>query len=307
MVAQFCSSLLQEYQTLVTFFRTFMSILCALILTFSLVATLGNLLSLHALRKASSIPATLKKLFLSLAFSDLALGMFPQLMLGVIVAVMLKMAASGNYDFNIFCPAILITSYFSFFHLACASFLNVTAIAADRLLVISLHLRYQELVTSRRMFIALASVWVTSAIAASIFISLPTRNIWVSNVVEMIGLLVTTVAYLRLYKVVRYHQNQIYSQCQLQYDQAMEVLREKKSSINALFVYAVFLACYVTHFCCSILLIVGNVSMSLLAVHQASLFLVLLNSSLNPLVYFWRYREIRETMKRTVNKILRIT
>ena len=109
-------------------------------LAFSLVAILGNLLVIYALRKASSIPDNSKKLFLSLSFSDLAVGLFPQLMLGIIIAMTLKMATSKNYNFDFFRPSILNIGYFAFFLLAYASFLNVTAIAVDRLLAVSLHL-----------------------------------------------------------------------------------------------------------------------------------------------------------------------
>ena len=218
------------------------------------------------------------------------------------------MAASGNFNFDFYCPSILSTAYFSFFLLACASFLNVTAIAVDRLLAISLHLRYQELVTPKRVIIAVVSLWLASGVAASIFISLPTGNGRVSNIIEFVGLLVTTVAYFRIYKVARYHQNQIQSQWQLQNGQAMEILREKKSAINTLLFYAVFLACFFPHLCCSILLLyTDDPPRSLGAGNKASLFFIFLNSSLNPLLYSWRYREIREIMKSTAKKVICIT
>ena len=71
------------------------------------MATLGNLLVIRALMKSSTIPATVKKLFLSLAFSDLAVGLCSQLMTATISAVMLKMASSGD-DLAFFCPTVLI-------------------------------------------------------------------------------------------------------------------------------------------------------------------------------------------------------
>ena len=115
----------------------------------------GNLLVIRALWKALSIPANLKKLLLNLAFSDFAVGLFLQPMFAVIIAVMLNMAANANYNFDFFCPTILSVGYFAFFLLGAALFLNITAIAVDRLLAIFLHLRYQELVTSKRVVIAL--------------------------------------------------------------------------------------------------------------------------------------------------------
>lgn len=309
MVAQFCAHELEELKTIVN--TTLMLILCVLILAFSVVAILGNFLVIRALWKASSVPGILKKFFLSLAISDLAMGLFVQPMIGVTLAVMINMSAREDYNFDLLCPTILIFGYFSLFLLACASFLNVTAIAVDRLLAISLHLRYQELVTTKRVIIALVSLWLTSGVAASIFISLPDNNDMVSNVLLFCGLLVTTVAYICIYRAVRYHQNQIQSQCQLENGHAMEILREKKSTVNALalFVYVVFLVCYLPYLCCSIMVMVDRFRVSFSAAYQVSFFLVLLmiNSSLNPIVYCWRYRDIRVIAKNIVQEILRIT
>ena len=153
-----------------------MFVLCVSNLIFSFVVTLANLLLIRVPWKASSIPTSLKKLFVSLAFSDLAVGLFAQLMYSVIMAVMLMIAANQNYNFDFLCPTMPVpmpVCYFSLSLLACTSFLNITFIAVDRLLAVSLHLRYQELVTSRRVAIALVSLWITSCVAASKFISFP--------------------------------------------------------------------------------------------------------------------------------------
>ena len=308
MAAQSCTYQLKKLEQLVPHFATFMMTFCVLHLTCSLVATLGNLLVIHALWKASSIPATIKKLFLSLAFSDFALGLIPQLMAGVIIAVMLRMAANDNYNFDFLCPTIVTALHFLMLLLSVASFFNVTAIAVDRLLAISLHLRYQELVTSKRVITALACLWITSGIAVSVYISQPNPSAsnMVVAVIEFVGILLTTVAYIRIYKIVRYHQHQIHSQHQLANPQAMKQLREKKCAFNALFVYPVFLACYLPYLCTVMFLITDSMKLSVLVAEKVSLFLVCLNSSLNPLVYCWRYREIREIVKSTLKKIFRI-
>ena len=225
MVAQFCAHELEELKTIILDqHAALMFILCVLILAFSVVAVFGNLLVIRALWKASSVPGVLKKLFLSLAASDLAMGLLAQPMFGVTVAVMINMAASGDYKFDLFCPSIIVIGYFFLFFLASASFLNVTAIAVDRLLAISLHLRYQELVTPKRVIIALGSVWLTSGVTASVFVSLPNNNDRVSDVLLFSGLFATSVAYIFIFRAVRYHKNQIQSQCQAQNGQAMDIL-----------------------------------------------------------------------------------
>ena len=145
MAEQFCIRLLDFLVHLVQHRRSSFLAFCVLNFVFSVVATLGNLLVIHALMKASTIPATVKKLFLSLAFSDLAVGLCSQLMTAIISASIL--ASSGN-NTAFFCPTVLgVKSYFVHL-LATASFLNVIVIAFDRLLAVSLHLRYQELINN---------------------------------------------------------------------------------------------------------------------------------------------------------------
>ena len=209
------------------------------------------------------------------------MGLFAQLML----AVVLRMAANGGRDFDLRCPTILSVLGFSLFLLACASFLNVTAIAVDRLLAITLHLRDQELVTSKRVIIALVSIWIASAVTASLFVSLNMHNAMVGVIVQFVGILLTTVAYIRIDRVVRHHQNQIHSQLQQQNAQAMELFREKKSAFNTVYFYVIFVACYLPNFCSTILLTTDNTQISFWSGSYVTFFFVLLNSSLNPLVY----------------------
>ena len=266
------------------------------------MAAFGNILVIRALWKASSIPANIKMFFLSLAVSDLAVGLFAQLM----YAVVLRIAADGVHNFDLLCPTILTVCYFFLSLLACASFLNVAAIAVDRLLAITLHLRYQELVTSKRVIIALVSVWLTSGGAASLFVSLDMQSAMVVLIVEFVGILLTTVAYIRIYKAVRHHQNQIHSQLQQQNAPAMELFQEKKAAFNSMHFYVIFVVCYLPHFCSQILLITDGAQSSFLLADQVTSFFFLLNSSVNPVVYCWRYREIRQILKSTVKKILRI-
>ena len=300
MVAQFCSHELEELTQLVQRHRIFTTTFCALHMISSLISILENLFVIRALWKASSIPGNMKKLFLNLAFSDIAVALFGQLMLAVIIAVMLKMEETENYNF--LCPTVVTVNRFFLFLLACASFLNVTAIAVDRLLAVSIHLRYQEFVTSKRVFITLVSLWLTSGVGAFLYILFPDNSNMIVVIIELVGILLTTVAYIRMYKVVRYHQNRI--QCQLQL-QNTQILQEKKSPFNSLFVYVVFLACYLPRLCSAVLLITNSLRISFLVGEHVTFFLIFLNSSLNPVVYSWRYREIRETVKRTLKTIFR--
>ena len=305
MAEQFCTRALESLVKLVHHRRSSALAFCVLNFVFSVVATLENLLVIRALMKTSTIPATVKKLFLSLAFSDLAVGLCSQLMIAIISVSILKMTSSGN-NTAFFCPTVLSVQNYFMNLLATASFLNIIVIAFDRLLAVSLHLRYQELITPKHVNVALVSSWLISCFNAFIFVFLPTSNEIVAVVILLIGYVLTTVAYVRIYKVVKYHQNHIYSQNQLQNAQTREVLRQKKSAYNAIFVYLVFLACYLPFLLSTILYFTNTSDISLVVAQWASGFLLFLNSALNPLVYCWRYREIRQIVKRTIKQIFRM-
>ncbi|XP_068705215.1 adenosine receptor A3-like [Montipora foliosa] len=297
MADQFCRHHLDEIRQIAESHRTTLFSLSVLNFIFLPVATFGNTLAIQALRKTSLLPANMRKLFLSLALSDLGVGLFAHIML----AVVFNMAFTDNLHEP--CRVILIFWNVILHILAGASFLNVIAIAVDRFLAVSLHLRYQELVTSKRVTVALIAIWLTSCSSGFVFFT--TLNLSVPLALYSIGFLLTTVAYFRVYKVARYHQNRIHNQFQQQNSQATMLLRARKFALNALYIYVVFVACYLPNFCCLLFFVVtGNRrSQSILAAYYATFFFILLNSSLNPLIYCWRYQEVRQIMKSILKKI----
>ena len=200
MAEHYCSQTLDSLLKLVHHSRSSILAFCVLHFTFSLVATLGNLLVIRALIKASMIPANVRKMFVSLAFSDLAVGLLPQLM----DAAVWKMASRLD-NLASLCPTVLsVLSYFGYL-LVAASFQNVIVIAGDRLLAVLFHLRYQELVTPKRVTTVLVSVWITSCVFPILYILFPKEIEIVAAVISITGYALTTVAYVRIYKVVNYH------------------------------------------------------------------------------------------------------
>ena len=214
------------------------------------------------------------------------------------------MGVNENYDLNQLCPTTLTICFFSLFLLACSSLLTVTAIAVDRLFAISLHLRYAELVTPNRIISAIVSMWVASAGADLLHVYLHKNSSIIYILMESVGFLVTTVAYVQIYRVARHHQRELHGQLQLHSAQAMDFIRENKSAFNVLYFYLVFTACYLPNFLAAIFYrTVSTQSFGrqfwAAALHVTT-FLALLNSSLNPLLYCWRYREIRQIIRNMV-------
>ena len=304
MVALFCNQKLEEYHVLLYRHRPVLLAFCVLNLGFAVLTTVENVLVIHALRSSSTLPGNLKKMFLSLAFSDFAVGLLGQSMLGIITAIMLKTTANGNYDLDFLCPTLITVCYSVIYFLTCVSFFSIIAIAVDRLLVIFLHLRYHELVTSKRVIFTFASLWMACGVATFIFTQLPNHQIIFVAVIEICGLLVATTAYIYIYRVIR-SLTTVHPQREHQpRDHVQNRNRERKSASSAFLVYIVFLACFLPNFCCIMLLTSNRSKVSFILANHISGFLVLLNSSLNPLIYCWRYQEIRQIVKTSVKKLI---
>lgn len=107
MAIKICSKRLEELVKLAELQNPFLISLCVLNFVFCIVAILGNLLVIRAVWKATIISATLKATFLSLAFSDLGVGLFVQPMHGVIIALTLAKAARQNYNVDFLCPTFI--------------------------------------------------------------------------------------------------------------------------------------------------------------------------------------------------------
>ena len=305
-VSQFCYHNLASRLQFAYHHRTSATTLCALGFVFSLVTVVGNILIIRALLKASSIPTNLKTLFCSLALSDLGVGLFAQLSISAIMAAILDIKVDGNNNFEFLCPVILSAYNFFAFLLASASLLTITAITVDRLLSVALHLRYHELATTRRVAVLLVFLWMISIAAAFTFISLPHQSGIVSVVVQWIAFLFTSWSYARIYKVVRHHKIQIRCALQQTSDHSVRagLLRQQKNAFSAFLVYVVFVVCYLPHLFVSVILLVKSSSAAERVSHNTTIFLLFLNSSLNPILYCWRYKEIRQNVSSAMHKIL---
>lgn len=115
-------------------------------------AIVFNSITIKAIKKTSSLPNPLKILLLSLALSDLAVGLVAQPLW--IVNILRKKDTEVLW---------IIQSA-----LANASFLGIMALSVDRFLAVHLHLRYRELVTYKRVLRLAILTWVLSALLSSI-------------------------------------------------------------------------------------------------------------------------------------------
>ena len=274
------------------FFNTFLSF----------TAIVLNIITMQALRKTSSLPKTLKTLLLSLAVSDLGVGLLVQPLYVAILVMEIKQNTNSTayYAVN---EAYLIQRKTLVF----ASHFGVFALTVDRFLAIHLHLRYQELVTHKRVVAVLISIWVFSA-SISFLHQLYDYDIMLT-VILVVGVVTTGLLYCKIYAAVRHHTNQIHA---LQVQQATQnedmanATRLKKSSLATFYVYFVYLVCYLPIFCVVFAKTLNGETPLLSHLWYFTFTLLFLNSSLNPLIYCWKMRHIRQTVLDILRNIFAI-
>ena len=109
-----------------------------------------NIVTIHAIRKTALLPKPLRTLLLSLAASDVGVGLLVQ-------PLYISAVVSGLKRKRIDC--ISYKGLYVVINLFCvSSLLNIVTISVDRFLAVRLHLRYQELVTHKRVITAVISI-----------------------------------------------------------------------------------------------------------------------------------------------------
>ncbi|XP_078373838.1 melanocortin receptor 3-like [Oculina patagonica] len=269
----------------------------------SYTAVMLNTVTILAIRKTSSLPKPLKTLLLSLAVSDFGVGFLVQ---PFYISLLVKWSQVNHPNCVLYKVFIVIMALFSL-----ASFFGIVAISVDRFLAIHLHLRYQELVIHKRVVAVVISIWVLCAFLSLMPIWSPTRItflIWSTTGIAC--LLVTTIIYWRMYLVLRRHKNQMQAvQVQVLQPATQNVdmanfASLRKSAVVVFYVYLVFLACYLPRF---LILAANRIHGPSIALKRSTLFswtLVFLNSSLNPLVYCWKMRYIRQAILDVLRNII---
>ena len=254
-----------------------------------------NIATIHAIRKTSLLPATLKTLLLSLAVSDVGVGLLVQPFYTFLLVNWLQLNSRCSYNVtfhNILCL------------FSVASFTGVVAVSVDRFLAIHLHLRYQEHVTHKRVVALVISIWLLS-----LFTSL--TPLWLTSdifspiivILAVVGLVFIAMVYIRIYLAVRRHNSQIHTlqvQHGTQTGEKAHFALLVKSAFGTFYVYLLLLICYLPHLVCMAVIEIQGPSIASKKCFLVSMSLVFLNSVLNPVIYCWKMRHIRRVIMDTL-------
>ena len=265
----------------------------------AITASLGNALILIALHKVSSIHPPTKLLFRCLAVTDLCVGL---LVHPLFATVQLSRITGVNKNSLLYIDEVSrVTNWI----LCAVSVLTLTAISVDRLLALLLGLRYRHAVTLRRVRVTIFCFLFIGASVGSIREWRTDVTLVLAFVFLTLSLVTSIFCYTRIQLKLRHRQVQHQNRFPLSQTTGggipLNIARYKKSVSSILWVQLALLACYGPWVFVAFIFVLGKGN-DLQVAWIITTTLVHLNSTLNPILYCWKIREVRQAVKATIKQ-----
>ena len=268
-------------------------------------AIMLNIFTIYAIEKTTTLSnKNLKTLLLSLAASDLGVGLLVQPLYIARLAMEMEHITENSPNYSkIYKAWLLSANTFGF-----ASFFCVTALSADRFLSVHFNLRYRELVTNRRVVRVVISIWVISAFLSLIRIFVSKKIMYLIFVtIEFTCIISAAYFTFKIYVATRSHTGQIRAQQVQRSSQNGEirishVTSPQISVVITIALYLLFLVCYLPQmFVLFVTAVFGQSNFLKMLLHCTTT-VVFLNSSLNPMIYCWKMRHVRKAVLHTLRR-----
>lgn len=265
-----------------------------------ITAVCGNTFIIASIRRVSSLHLPSKVLLVCLALTDLCVGVITQ-PLYVARILFPECHSIGLY--------LLIGYNTTGFLFSGVSMLTITAISVDRLLAVTLGLRYRQVVTVRRTRILLVSFWTISMAFGMMFFHYFDVTSYLTVVIILLCILISTFCYIKICYALRHHQVTVQPPAhqgeeRRQRVNQLNVMRFRKTVISALWVQATFLMCFLPLTIIMILVISSFRTATVFFIRDLAISLLFFNSSLNPFIYCWKIKHMRQAVGGTVKRCL---
>ena len=272
----------------------------------SITAFLGNILILVALHKRTSLNKPAHLLFRNLAVTDLCVGIIAQ----PLFAAYLMSVVTERWDICYYADfANLISSII----LCAVSLLISTAISVDRLLALLLGLRYTYIVTTRKVYLSVIVMWILSAFIGAANYSFHFLILgWSTFITISLCVVISSLCYAKIFFTLRRRQFCVHNgafQGERSQKIPLNIARYRKAVYSAVWVQVTLVVCYLPFGMLMALIRhespdKSEITSSVYLAGDITLSFVLANSSLNPLLYCWRIREVRKAVKETIIRLL---
>ena len=179
----------------------------------------------------------------------------------------------------------------------------MTAISVDRLLALLLGLRYRQVVTLKRMYLIVTVCWILSTFGSTMYFWNHRITLWGGCSGISLCLVTSIFCYSKIFITLR--NNHVQAQGNVNQGQPSQIVslnraRYRKTVTSALWVQLSLIICYLPQGIVEVLVVQRGLSPSLILARSFTVTLVFLNSTLNPILYCWKIREVRQAVKDTL-------
>lgn len=180
------------------------------------------------------------------------------------------------------------------------SFMTLSAISCERFVALALHLRYQELVTTRRVFRIVILIWATDILLTALQWAGINTIIRAIHLVLWCTCLVSSgFIHYRIVRIVRRHQNLIKMQ---QQNSSSKYKRQTKLAMNIAYIVGIYFFFNIPVLFVTIYHQIASGSLSTYDFYSWTETIAFCNSAINPFVCIWRSRVIRKAVGVFVKK-----
>ena len=272
------------------------AMIAAVNILFSITSSLGNILILIALRKVTSLHPPTKLLFQCLAITDLGVGLTSQPLFATVLLIDYR-----NVNWSV---SVIFFNYLSIIFCG-VSLLISTALSVDRLLALLLGLRYRHVVTLKRVRIAVACCWLTALVTALvIFLTGGEIFLRIAMILIIISVIISLSSYTKIVLKLRQHQTSVQENVHQGMANAggIPIILEqyKRTVVSIALVQIALIACYVPFLITLMLVQLNSIPNNVFFLVSRTF--VYLNSSLNPFLYCWRIKEVRQAVLGTIKR-----
>ena len=261
---------------------------------FSITASLGNILILIALRKVTSIHPPTKLLFQCLAITDLGVGLISQ---PLMATLMLLVDNILNIMFSHLLSSLSIT-------FCGVSVFASTALSVDRLL--ALFLGYRHVVTLKRIRAVLASGCLALLLTVLVWNFRTKPAGIIITIFLTLCLIISLFSYTKIVLRLRQHQSSVRDNAQQGQANTggspLNLERYKRTVVSVALVHLALVICYLPFNIFNTLIHLKGIHPNIYFLYHFTTTLLFLNSSLNPFLYCWRIKEIRQAVKATTRR-----
>ena len=271
---------------------------CVLNTIFSPVTCLGNFLIVFAIAKTQDLHSPSFILLGCLATSDLLVGL-----LGQPIFVVCKITELKK-NFNMYCTLKTLLNTLAWITVG-SSCLTLAAVFVDRLLCLTLHLKYNTTVTVSRIFKMTSVLWIFCI--TFFLVRFWESSAWnfIAIAVSVLTFLIIAISTLKIFQIARRHQRQITVQAlalsHLQTN-TLNAFKCKKSTVTVLYIFGLLLLFCLPYFIVWVVDIFFGYTTKVNISYSYAVTAIFINSLINPFVYCWRIKNIRQAVKNILRR-----